>query len=59
MRVAAASGLAMTLLYVVLSIFPIVDVASGRSFTLKISAVVVGSNVLGAAFFLLRSRRLR
>ena len=58
-RVAAASGLAMTLLYVVLSIFPIVDVASGRSFTLKISAVVVGSNVLGAAFFLLRSRRLR
>jgi amino acid transporter len=57
-RIAAASGFAMTLLYVVLSLFPIIDVTSGRAFTLKVGAVVLGSNMLGAAFFL-RARRLR
>ena len=40
LRIAAASGFLVTLLYVVLSIFPIIDVASWWSFAMKISGVV-------------------
>ena len=47
----------MTLLYVVLSVFPIIDVQNGAAFTAKISAVIVGSNALGAAFFWKAQRR--
>jgi glutamate:GABA antiporter len=50
-RAAAASGFLMTLLYVVLSVFPIIEVKDVASFTMKISAVVVGSNLLGALLF--------
>jgi amino acid transporter len=50
-RLAALSGFGMTLLYVVLSVFPIIDVQNGAVFTAKISAVILGSNALGAAFF--------
>jgi amino acid transporter len=50
-RLAALSGFTMTLLYVVLSVFPIIEVKDGASFGLKIGAVVLGSNVLGALFF--------
>jgi hypothetical protein len=51
------SGFAVTLLYMVLSIFPIIDVASWLSFALKISAVVIGLNVVGAALFFAERRR--
>ena len=47
----------MTLLYVVLSIFPIIDVASWRSFAVKISGVVIGLNLVGAALFWNAPRR--
>jgi amino acid transporter len=50
-RLAALSGFCMTLLYVVLSVFPIIAVKNDASFTLKVSAVVVASNALGAAFY--------
>lgn len=57
-RLAALAGFGMTLLYVVLSVFPIIDVKEGAAFTLKVSAVVVASNVAGALFFLrARARR--
>jgi amino acid transporter len=56
-RLAALSGLSMTLLYVVLSVFPIIDVQNGVAFTAKISAVIIGSNALGAAFFWNAQRR--
>ena len=57
-RLAALSGFGMTLLYVVLSVFPIIDVKEGATFTLKVSAVVIASNVAGALFFLrARARR--
>ena len=56
-RIAALSGFAMTLLYVVLSVCPIIDVQSGAAFTAKISAVILGSNALGAAFFWNAKRR--
>jgi amino acid transporter len=46
-RVAAASGLLVTLLFVVLSIFPVIDVDSSWRYSLKIAGVVLGANVLG------------
>jgi hypothetical protein len=55
--VAAASGFAVTLLYVVLSIFPIVDVTSWLSFALKISSVVILLNLVGAGLFYAARRR--
>lgn len=58
LRVAAFSGFAVTGLYVVLSILPIIDVASWVTFAVKISSVVVGLNLAGALlFYAARSRR--
>jgi amino acid transporter len=58
-RTAAASGFLMTLLYVVLSVFPIIDVKDRAAFTMKITAVLVGSNLFGAlVFWRARSRRM-
>jgi amino acid transporter len=57
LRIAAASGFLVTLLYVVLSIFPIVDVASWLSFAAKISSVVVLLNLVGAGLFYAARRR--
>ena len=47
LRLAAVSGFLMTLLYVVLSIFPIVDVQSSWGYSLKIAGGVLGANALG------------
>ncbi|HEY4307390.1 MAG TPA: APC family permease [Gemmatimonadaceae bacterium] len=57
LRVAAASGFVVTLLYVILSIFPIIDVESWTSFAVKISGVVIGLNLVGAALFYNARRR--
>lgn len=57
LRIAAASGFLVTLLYVVLSVFPIIDVPSWWSFTSKISGVVIGLNLVGAALFWSATRR--
>jgi amino acid transporter len=56
-RLAAASGFVMTLLYVVCSVFPIIDVPDRAAFTLKLLAVIAASNGLGVGFFLLARRR--
>src|SRR5678815_3570134 len=47
LRAASFSGLATTVLYVLLSAFPIIQVASVATFALKISGVIVGANVVG------------
>jgi glutamate:GABA antiporter len=47
LRLAAVSGFLMTLLYVVLSIFPIIDVQSSWGYSVKIASVVLGANALG------------
>ena len=57
LKLASASGFLMTLAFVVLSILPIVQVESRLTFALKISAVVVVTNVIGAAIFLSRRGR--
>jgi amino acid transporter len=46
-RLAAASGLLVTLLFVVLSIFPVIDVDSSWRYSLKIAGIVLGANLLG------------
>jgi len=47
LRVAAASGFLVTLLFVALSIFPVIDVASSWRYSVKIAVVVLGANFLG------------
>jgi len=47
LRVAAASGFLVTLLFVTLSIFPIIHVESASRYSLKIAGVVLGANLLG------------
>jgi amino acid transporter len=60
LRIAAASGLLMTLLYVGLSVFPIIAVKSNSAFTFKITVVIIGANIVGAALFVAaRARRSR
>ncbi len=56
LRLAASSGFAMTLLCVVLSIFPIIDVPNRLLFTMKISGAVIGFNCLGALIYWVQSR---
>jgi glutamate:GABA antiporter len=57
LKLAALSGFLMTLLYVGLSILPIVQVESRLTFALKISSVIIVTNVIGAAIFLSRGQR--
>jgi hypothetical protein len=49
----------MTLLYIALSIFPIVDVGSGALFTSKICFVVILGNAIGIAIFELARIRVK
>jgi amino acid transporter len=50
-RIAAASGFAMTLLYVVLSVLPIIHVDSRTVFAVKITSLIVVTNLIGLALF--------
>jgi len=56
MKAAAASGFLMTLAFVGLSILPIINVESRAIFAMKISGVVIVTNVIGAAIFVGRRR---
>src|SRR5262249_12475336 len=58
LRVAAASGLAVTALYAVLSVFPIIDVPSWRTFAAKIIAVLAVAEAIGVGLYVLVKRRL-
>jgi len=58
-KIAAASGFLMTLLYVVLSVFPIIDVGSRFWFTAKISGVVILGNLVGAGILWFAERQKR
>jgi glutamate:GABA antiporter len=57
LRIACGSGFLMTLLYVVVSVFPIVAVGSEGAFAAKVGGVIGGANLLGASIFLLARRR--
>ncbi len=57
LMIASASGFLMTLLYVGLSIFPIIKVENPAIFAVKISSVIVAANLIGVAIFLLAERK--
>jgi amino acid transporter len=57
LKLAAASGLLVAVLYVLSSVFPIIDVPSWQAFAVKISGVILSLNLVGAAFFLAAERR--
>ena len=59
LRIGAACGFAVTLLYSTLSVFPIIDVASWQLFAAKIIVVIVGANLLGVAIYNAGQRRRR
>lgn len=52
-RIASLVGLATTTMYVILSVLPIVRVESQAEFSLKVGGVVVATNVVGVALYLL------
>lgn len=51
LRAAAVSGFGVSVLYSVLSVFPIIEVASWHVFAAKIVSVLVGVNLLGFAIY--------
>ena len=57
LRAAAASGLLVTLLFVLLSVLPIIAVRSHWMYSLKTIGVVVGANLLGFLVYRAGSRR--
>jgi len=57
LRAAAAVGFAVSILYSVLSVFPIVDVASWAAFSAKIIGVLAGVNILGVMIYAGARRR--
>ena len=58
-RAASLAGLLMTLLYIVLAVFPIIEVTSVQSFALKITVVVVLLNLVGVGILVAGRRRSR
>jgi amino acid transporter len=57
LKVACTSGLLMTLLYIALSIFPIIKVESVATFAFKVSAVIVVMNLVGIGILVSARRR--
>ncbi len=57
LRLAAASGFAVTVIYIILAVFPIIDVPSWAGFAAKIGSVVVGANLIGVAMYRAEKRR--
>jgi len=57
LRLASLSGLLMTVLYIVLSVFPIIQVESVSTFALKITMMVVAMNLVGIGILLSASKR--
>ncbi|MBZ5558222.1 MAG: APC family permease [Acidobacteriia bacterium] len=59
LKAAALSGFLMTLLYVVLSIVPIVQVESRLVFAVKLTGLIVVTNAIGVAIYVARRPRHR
>jgi amino acid transporter len=57
LRAACVSGFGVTLLYCALSVFPIIEVPSWQTFTIKIVAVLVIIQLIGVGLFVMGSRR--
>jgi len=57
LKVASVSGLLMTLLNIVLSVVPIIEVKSAAGFAFKISSVIVLMNLVGVCILVAARRR--
>jgi amino acid transporter len=57
LRIAALSGFLMTLLFVILSLVPIIQVDNRLSFALKIGGLIVITNLIGLAVYFSARRR--
>jgi len=57
LKLAAVCGLLLTLLFVTLSIFPIVDVVDRAAYATKTIAVLFGGNCIALVLFYLHRRR--
>lgn len=57
LKIACTSGLLMTLLYITLSIFPIIKVESVATFAFKVSAVIIVMNLVGIGILVSARRR--
>jgi amino acid transporter len=57
LRIAAASGFLVTLLFVLLSVFPIIHVESQLAYSVKTVAVVIGANVIALLIYRAASRK--
>jgi hypothetical protein len=57
LKIAAFGGFAMTLLYVGLSIVPIVKVESQLAFALKIGGLIIVTNLIGLGIYFAAKRR--
>jgi glutamate:GABA antiporter len=57
LKICALSGFLMTLLYVSLSVVPIIQVESRGLFALKISGLIVVTNLLGLGIYRIAARR--
>src|SRR5581483_9084736 len=56
-KLAAVSGLTITTLFIVLNVFPIIEVKSWFSYSMKISGVIIGAELIGAVIFLNAERK--
>jgi amino acid transporter len=57
LQVASLSGLLMTVLYIVLSVFPIIKVESVSTFALKITLLILAMNLVGIGILRSADRR--
>jgi len=57
LRIAALSGFLMTLLFVAVSIVPLVEVESRLMFAVKIGGLIIVANLIGLAIYLAARRR--
>lgn len=58
LRMAAASGFLVTLLFVVLSVFPVIDVENPALYAWKTIAMIVETNIAGGLIYF-SGRRFR
>jgi len=57
-KLCALSGLLMTVLYVSLSVLPIIPVGSRTAFAMKITGLIVLTNLIGVALYASRQHRV-
>jgi amino acid transporter len=58
-QAASFTGFLVTLLFIVLSVVPIIEIGSRARYSLKIVVVVIGANLAAVAYYRARSARLK